>query len=382
MKKLFLLFTVCILSFVDSFAALNPGDIAFVQYNADADNYAFVALVNIAAGEVINFTDNGWLSSGSFRGGEGTETWTAPSSIDCGDVITLSGLTGLSGSGDQILAYQGTSASPTFIAAINNEGAGVWQANATSSNTSALPTGLTNGTNAVAVNEVDNVVYDGSTLVGTGAAVGAAINTNGAWAGGSNTVEQTFSGTFDITGCVPLPVELINFSAKKQRETIELAWSTASEENNSHFEVEYSTNGRDFQLVDKVNGNGTTAEIQTYQFTHTDAAAGKNYYRLRQVDFDGAFEYSSVVVVTMRTDAVIEIRPTVVASYVQVVLEEGLTTDVDLQIVDITGQQLQTGMIAKGTSQIDLNVDELSKGAYFIQFNVAGEVITRRFVKM
>ena len=185
-----------------------------------------------------------------------------------------------------------------------------------------------------------------------------------------------------IQGVVPTPVELISFEGSAKNKNVDLSWSTASEENNSHFEIEYSTNGRDFTYIDKVVGVGTTAEIQNYQFTHTDVAAGKNYYRLRQVDFDGAFEYSSVAVVTMRTDAVIEVYPTMVASSVQVVLEKSLTTDVTLQVVDITGRQIQTGTIAKGTEQFELNVNDLDKGAYFIQFNVAGEVITRRFVKM
>ncbi len=180
-----------------------------------------------------------------------------------------------------------------------------------------------------------------------------------------------------------LPVDLISFTAKgNQHMEIDLDWSTASEENNSHFEIEHSTNGRDFTYIDKVIGVGTTSEIQNYQFTHTDAATGKNYYRLLQVDFDGAFEYSSVAVVTMRTEAVIEVRPTMVTSFVQVMLEEGLTTDIELRVVDITGRQLQTATIERGTQQFELDATNLQKGAYFIQFNVAGEIITRRFIKM
>jgi len=179
-----------------------------------------------------------------------------------------------------------------------------------------------------------------------------------------------------------VPVELISFDGKINNKEIDLNWSTASEENNSHFEIEHSLNGRDFTYLGKVNGVGTTSEVQNYGFTDNEATTGKNYYRLRQVDLDGAFEYSSIVTVTMRADAVIEVRPTMVTSLVQVMLEEGLTTEVALQIVDITGRQLQTATIAKGAVQFDLEVSNLEKGAYFIQFNVAGEIITRRFVKM
>ncbi|MFT6709586.1 MAG: hypothetical protein ACJATF_004455, partial [Flavobacteriales bacterium] len=65
----------------------------------------------------------------------------------------------------------------------------------------------------------------------------------------------------------PLPVEIISFNVREEDDKqVSLSWSTASEENNSHFEIEHSTNGRDFQMLDKVIGNGTTAEIQEYNF--------------------------------------------------------------------------------------------------------------------
>ena len=179
-------------------AALSAGDIAFVMYNADAtpDTIAFVALVDIPAGEEIKFTDNGWTSSTSWRASEGIFTYTAPAGgVSKGSVVTvsLSGLT-FSTSGDQIIAYQGDS---TMIAALNNEGAGVWQANATSSSTSALPQGLVNGTTAVALNEVDNAIYNG-TLSGTKEELLAAINNNANWTGDNSTVYTWTRGSFTV----------------------------------------------------------------------------------------------------------------------------------------------------------------------------------------
>mgnify|MGYP006273138171 CR=1 FL=1 len=220
MKKL-ILFLACLLFSTLSFAQLNPGDIAFVQYNADGtDDFAFVALVDIPAGEVINFTDNGWFGDNSgFRANEGVITWTAPTGgITAGTVVTIdnnpsastgtvteSGSLNFSGSGDQIIAYQNTS---DFIAALNNEGSATWQADATNSNNSALPQGLTNGTDAVAINEVDNAVYNGPTT-GDKATLLAALNDNSNW-GGSNDVNQTFSGTFTITAATTLAINPID----------------------------------------------------------------------------------------------------------------------------------------------------------------------------
>lgn len=183
-------------------AQLTAGDIAFVQYNADGDEtFKFLALVDIPMGTEIHFTDNGWKADNSFRTGENTNTYTAPSNITCGTIVTVTPASkGLSGSGDQLIAYTGTAASPTFLTAINAEGAGVWQSDATNSNTSALPTGLTNGTNAVAINEIDNAKYNGAVLSGTRAQLLAAINNKNNWSGHNSTV-QDFTSTFSVTDC-------------------------------------------------------------------------------------------------------------------------------------------------------------------------------------
>lgn len=193
---------------------LNPGDIAFVQYNADGtDNFAFVALEDIPGNEVILFTDNGWLGDDSgFRANEGVITWTAPAGgVTAGTVVTIdtapsasvgsvttSGSLNFSASGDQVIAYQENGAAITPITALNNEGAAVFQADAADSNTSALPQGLTVGSTAVAITEIDNAVYTGPTT-GDKATLQAALNDSANWSGDNGT-NQTFAGTFNIGG--------------------------------------------------------------------------------------------------------------------------------------------------------------------------------------
>lgn len=184
---------------------LTSGDIAIVGYNADdPDQFAFVLLANISAGTQINFTDNGWLASGAFRTGEGTMTWTAPTDLCAGTIIDP-GVSSMqfATAGDQVLAYQGTASSPTFLYALNNEGAGVWQADATNANTSALPPGLTNGTTAVALDEIDNAVYNGAVTSGTRASLLSAISNKANWSG-NDTVRQTMpTGPFTVTDAPP-----------------------------------------------------------------------------------------------------------------------------------------------------------------------------------
>ena len=94
----------------------------------------------------------------------------------------------------------------------------------------------------------------------------------------------------------PLPVSLTSFTAKANKiGSVDLAWTTASEQNNSHFEVNRSTDGANFNTIDKVNGNGTIATVNNYSYTDNSPAAGVNYYQLKQIDFDGKYTVSKVV---------------------------------------------------------------------------------------
>ena len=91
------------------------------------------------------------------------------------------------------------------------------------------------------------------------------------------------------------PVELTTFQAEKVADSQSLlTWSTASELNNDRFEVERSVDGVNFEMIGEVAGNGTTTVAQDYDFVDARPAIGTNYYRLRQVDYDGAFEYTDV----------------------------------------------------------------------------------------
>lgn len=92
----------------------------------------------------------------------------------------------------------------------------------------------------------------------------------------------------------PLPVDLIGFSASWSGSVAVLNWETASELNNDYFEVLWSTDGLTFEPIGEVAGNGTTPVGATYSFDHYNAESN-NFYRLRQVDFDGTEDFSSVV---------------------------------------------------------------------------------------
>jgi hypothetical protein len=98
----------------------------------------------------------------------------------------------------------------------------------------------------------------------------------------------------------PLPVELISFTAKQTGRNIHLGWSTASEINNSGFEIERieentSLLNKSWQKIGFVRGGGTTTKSQHYNFIDKNIGAGSYSYRLKQIDFDGTVEYSKVI---------------------------------------------------------------------------------------
>jgi VCBS repeat-containing protein len=188
---------------------LTAGQIGFVSYNTDGtDGFSFVLLTDITAGTVINFTDQGWTGSAfAINAGDSTAVYTAPTNLAAGTVIssTSTGFVGslnLDSAGDQIIAYQGTAASPTFISAINlASGSNSFAGNAANANNSALPTGLTLGTNAIAV-AGDNAAYVGPTAGAAPtqfqATVTSTINNINEWVQNDNSPQTLITGPFFV----------------------------------------------------------------------------------------------------------------------------------------------------------------------------------------
>jgi Endonuclease I/Putative Ig domain/Secretion system C-terminal sorting domain len=181
---------------------LSAGDVAITGMNAtNPDEFAFVALVDISAGTVITFTDHGWLASGAFRNTEGEFVFTAANTVVRGTVIQVLSADGapqFAVSGDQVFAFQGTVGNPSFLYGLNVSGPGVWQADAVNSNTSALPPTLQNGLTAVAIDDCNNVAYNGLTT-GTKSELLALIGDKGNWIC-DDAARLDLSNAFTVTG--------------------------------------------------------------------------------------------------------------------------------------------------------------------------------------
>lgn len=217
MKKIIsILILLLAFSFGYGQTTLSAGDIAITGFNSDdPDEFSFVLLTDVTNTTVIKFTDNGWFSAGGFRATEGILEWTATSDLPCGTEITIrddspfSASIGsvtddnsflLAATGDQILAYQGTEASPTFIYGIHFHGTTGWSTDATSAQTSAIPTGLTNGTNAIAINHIDNAVYDCSTSSDS-ALILTEVSDSSNWSGDNNFRQNLGACYYSCVSC-------------------------------------------------------------------------------------------------------------------------------------------------------------------------------------
>ena len=121
-------------------------------------------------------------------------------------------------------------------------------------------------------------------------------------------VAQQVSRYGNLGEVLPIPVELISFFANLIKDKVELLWQTATETNNSGFEIlrgVYPANSgtqndnNEWKRIGFIEGSGTTTEPKTYSFVDEDVTTGKYKYRLKQIDFDGSFEYSGIVEVAV-----------------------------------------------------------------------------------
>jgi hypothetical protein len=135
------------------------------------------------------------------------------------------------------------------------------------------------------------------TSVGGGSSDKIRFGNGSVWDGGDPDISGPGIMNKDYVPGGPLPIELIFFKVKQIGASHLLEWATASELNFDFFSIERSTDGINFKEIEQVKGHGTTMERKDYSFENRNTTLGKNYYRLKAVDFDGSSEYSRVAFV-------------------------------------------------------------------------------------
>ncbi len=192
----------------------------------------------------------------------------------------------------------------------------------------------------------------------------------------SNRVE--FTVTITPCGACSVPVELLAFSGKYKDGVNQLSWSTASEKDNAYFEIERSNTGTKFESIGKVQGAGTTVETQYYTFSDLNPSTTLNYYRLKQVDIDGTFEYSSIVSINIEDkDFNTKVFPSPTSNVLNVEANQKVNT---VEIIDLTGRVIMSELY-KNLNSVQLNVAHLPTGTYFVSIKSDEAVNLLRFVK-
>ncbi|MBK6914159.1 MAG: T9SS type A sorting domain-containing protein [Ignavibacteriales bacterium] len=202
-----------------------------------------------------------------------------------------------------------------------------------------------------------------------------------------------------------IPVELTSFTATTQQNAVALNWQTATETNNSGFEIERkqvgspqsSVSNQDWNQIAFIPGFGTTTEPKSYSFVDENLSSGKYQYRLKQIDFDGSFEYSNTVEVEINSPTEFSLgqnypnpfNPTTKIKYTIPTVTLSLSKGdiyVTLKVYDILGNEVATLVNEPqqpGTYEVEFNVGQaisLSSGVYYYQLRSGGFVETKKMI--
>ena len=163
---------------------------------------------------------------------------------------------------------------------------------------------------------------------------------------------------------VPLPIEwLSNPLAYASGEDVVIEWFTSAEWYNERFEVEHSLDGKHFIQLGAVQGAGNSSIQKTYSYLHKDAPRGRNYYRIKQVDYDGGFQYSIVVTAMVGPGPEVIIFPNPVNKHLNIQCK--YISDYRLQLSDVHGRVLQNLSFTGQTQQLD--TQKLKSGMYLLK---------------
>jgi len=196
-----------------------------------------------------------------------------------------------------------------------------------------------------------------------------------------------FTGTTDIA---PLPVKLSRFEAIRSQEDALLNWSSASEINSHHFEVERAVDGSKFEKIGSVKAAGNSSKMSNYILIDNGAATavsnGRAYYRLKMVDKDGTFEYSPVRVVDFSKEVSEEILvyPNPFKDQISIGFTQADNALIQVEIVDLFGKICFKGDLNQTINNTSVQIpalNKLSTGIYVIKISKGSEVITRKLIK-
>jgi photosystem II stability/assembly factor-like uncharacterized protein len=186
-----------------------------------------------------------------------------------------------------------------------------------------------------------------------------------------------------------LPVELASFSAAAVEDKILLSWQTSSETNNRGFEIHRKSPEEDYRTLGFVQGNGTTAEVNNYNYSDNNIPPGTYTYRLKQIDYDQSFRYSDEVEVVFNTNpkqfSLEQCYPNPFNPATNINFSIPGSGYVELRIYNILGMEigeLVNEYLEAGTYQVQWNAKRHASGTYFYRLSAGEYTETRKMILM
>lgn len=143
-----------------------------------------------------------------------------------------------------------------------------------------------------------------------------------------------------------------SLEATQKQNSTHLTWSVATQINNDIYIIEHSKDGRSFSPIGEITGDGSSNITKHYEYIHTSPSIGINYYRIKQVDYDGKYSYSDIASVRYDGNAEISIYPNPTTSEVTIATSEPLS----IQIFDVYGRVLKIQALSEGQNTINISV--------------------------
>ncbi|HRI45593.1 MAG TPA: T9SS type A sorting domain-containing protein, partial [Ignavibacteriaceae bacterium] len=194
-----------------------------------------------------------------------------------------------------------------------------------------------------------------------------------------------------ILNAVPIPVEFISFGAKQIGKDINIAWTTATETNNKEFEVERRLNGSStWMKIGEVEGGGTTTSIREYSFIDKAIKeSGLFNYRLKQIDFDGSYEYSNEIEISVdlvpTEFSLSQNYPNPFNPSTKISYAIPTSANVTLKVFDVVGNEVATlvnGNKEPGNYEVTFEATNLSNGVYFYELKANEFRVVKKLVLM
>lgn len=181
----------------------------------------------------------------------------------------------------------------------------------------------------------------------------------------------------------PLPVSLTSFTAKANLQNIDLAWNTASEKDNSHFDILRSGDGKTFSKIGEVKGAGNSSTAKNYAFTDKDALPGVSYYQLKQFDVDGKSSDSEIIAIKSNVAASnFRVFANKQEGTVKLTIFAANEGKGSLRIYDLNGRKLTELQLSlnKGYTNVSVPFNG-ANGLHVASLTTATETVTQKFIQ-